>query len=337
METVRGRLPAAVMTGLVLLSAGCSGRTAPSGGGHTSPAAASSALPSPFTISARFSAKSLGLNHPSSLAIGPGGDLYITDLSQRVTVISPAGTVLRRWGKPGSGPGEFKFIPGNPAVPTDVQGDIAVGPDGTVYVSDSGNARVQVFTAQGRFVRQFGSFGSGKGQFYRPFHVVVDNAGDVYIADDQAETLTKFSPVGRVLWQIGGGASTDPDLTGHFQVTSIDAHGRLVVVNDDQNRLLYVDLGGHKVDAFSPSTSGSPSGHVCGATVDTAGDTFVSGCGPDPTGPTLVYDRMHRLIGKWPGTTYSLLRSPVFGPNGEMFALATDGSILQLHITLVGA
>jgi hypothetical protein len=76
---------------------------------------------------------------------------------------------------------------------------------------------------------------------------------------------------------------------------------------------------------------------VCAATVDAAGNTYVSGCGPQPTGPTLVYDRAHRLIAKWPGTTYSLLRSPVYGPHGEVFALATDGSILKLHITLPGA
>jgi len=51
----------------------------------------------------------------------------------------------------------------------------------------------------------------------------------------------------------------------------------------------------------------------------------------------LVYDRAHRLIAKWPGTMSSLFVSPVFGPNGEVFALAVDGSILKLHITLPGA
>jgi hypothetical protein len=32
-----------------------------------------------------------------------------------------------------------------------------------------------------------------------------------------------------------------------------------------------------------------------------------------------------------------LLRSPVFGPGGEVFALASDGSILKLRVTLPGA
>jgi NHL repeat len=328
---------AAAVAGLALLAAGCAGNPATATGTNSGSASAvSRALPSPFAITTRYSAKSLGLDHPHSFAIGPDGNLYVTDFSQRVTVISPAGKVVRRWGKPGSGPGEFKFIPGDPTVPTDVQASIAVGPDGKVYVSDSGNARVQVFTPQGRFVRQFGNFGAERGQFLRPFDLAVDQAGNVYIADDQAANVSELSPSGKVIWQIGG-ASGDPDLVGHFHFTSFDTHGRLVIVNDDLGRVVYVDASGHKVDAFSPSTSGSPTGNVCEATVDAAGDTYVSGCGPDPTGPTRVYDRAHRLIAKWPGSTYSLLRSPVFGPHGEVFALATDGSILKLHLTVPGA
>lgn len=334
MERMKSRFPAAaVLAGVVLLGAGCSANAAAPSGGHASPVATSPALPSPFTITARHTAKSLGLDHPTDLTIGPDGNVYVTDRSQRVTVISPGGKVLRRWGKPGSKPGEFKFINLNPTPPKHVEGKITVGPGGMVYVSDSGNARVQVFTPGGRFVRQFGSNGTGKGQLLQPGDLVADGTGNVYVADDVTETLAKFPAAGNAIWTIGGSAATDPDLAGHFHVTSIDAHGRVVVTNDDINRVLYIDPNGHKVDAFSPSTSGSSSGHVCEATVDAAGNTYVSGCG---SGPTLVYERAHRLIAKWPGTQYSLLRSPDFGPHGEVFALATDGSILKLRITLRG-
>jgi tripartite motif-containing protein 71 len=325
MEGIKSRLAAAaVLAGVVLLGAGCSARAAAPAGGHASP----------FTITARYTAKSLGLDHPTDLTIGPDGNVYVTDRSQRVTIISPGGKVLRRWGKPGSKPGEFKFIASDPTTPKYVEGKITVGPGGMVYVSDSGNARVQVFTPGGRFVRQFGSYGTGKGQLLQANDLVVDDAGNAYVVDGITETLAKFSPAGNVIWTIGGSAATDPDLAGHFHVTSIDPHGRLVVTNDDSNRILYIDPNGHKVDAFSPSTSGSPNGHMCEATVDAAGNTYVSGCGP---GPTLVYDRAHRLIAQWPGTQYSLLRSPDFGPNGEVFALATDGTILKLRVILPGA
>ena len=339
MDRLTTGLAVAAAAGLVLLAAGCSGNTATTTGTDTSQAGATSrALPIPFTITARYTPTSLGLTHPETLAVGQDGNLYVTDFSQRVTVISPAGTVLRRWGKAGSGPGQFRFTPFDPSDPADVDGKIAVGPDGKVYVSDSGNGRVQVFTADGRFVRQFGSYGSGRGQFFLSADLMADSAGNVYVADDQTETLAKFSPAGKVLWTIGGGPSRDPDLSGHFHLASIDAHGRLVMVNDDRQRILYIDSSGHKVDAFSPNfTAYFPGGGACEATVDVVGNTYVSGCGPLPTGPTLVYDRAHRLIAKWPGTTYSLLASPVFGPRGEVFALATDGSILRLRITLPGA
>ena len=336
MDKMTSRLVAAALVGgLAVLSAGCAANAAAPAGGHPSAAAAgSTALPNPFTVLARYGVKPLGLDHPVALAIGPDGNLYVTDLSQRVTVISPAGKVMRRWGKPGTAPGEFKFIGGDPTTPANVNGKITVGRNGMVYVSDSGNARVQVFSPQGRFIRQFGSLGSGKGQFLSPGDLVVDGSGNLYVADDQSQTLAKFSPTGKVIWQIGGSSSSDQDLLGHFHLATIDAHGRLVMVNDDQGRVLYVDPSGHKVDAFSPNYSSLTGGNVCEATVDAAGNTYLSGCGESSTEPSLVYDRAHRLIAKWPGTKYSLRHSPVFGPDDEVFALATDESILRLRITL---
>src|SRR5262249_17944923 len=128
----------ALLVCLTLLAAGCASASANHGQGST----ASASLPSPFTIAARFSATSLGLDHPRAVAIGPNGNLYVTDRSQRVTVISPVGKVLRRWGHVGRRPGEFRFTGPDPNDPFDVHAKIAVGSDGLVYVGDSGNGRV---------------------------------------------------------------------------------------------------------------------------------------------------------------------------------------------------
>jgi DNA-binding beta-propeller fold protein YncE len=337
MDRIAAPIVAAVAAaGVALLAVGCGGNAGSGTGADAGSASAVRALPSPFTITARYTAQALGLNYPDSLAIGPDGNVYVTDLSQRVTVISPAGIVLRRWGKRGSKPGEFNFVPADPTTPTDIHGKIAVGPDGKVYVSDSGNARVEAFTADGRFIGQFGSFGSGKGQFLHPFDIAVDGAGNIYVVDGQTDTLSKFSPAGEVIWQFGGTPADLGDGGCCFNFTAFDAHGRLVIVNDGQGKVLYLDSTGHVADAFSPDTAEFSDGNMCEITTDLAGNTYVSGCGASPTGPTMVYDREHRLIARWPGTPYSLLRSPVFGPDGEVFALAVDGSILRLHVTLPG-
>jgi sugar lactone lactonase YvrE len=261
------------------------------------------------------------------------------DRSQRVAVISAEGKVLQQWGKPGTGPGEFHFMGTDTSDPNGYDGKIAVGSDGEVYVPDTENSRVQVFTPDGRFVRQFGRLGSGKGQFLFLFDLAVDDTGSIYLVDAQLNMIRKLSTDGKFVWQIGGSAADDPDLIaveGTFHLSTFDSHGRLVVANDTNGRILYLDRDGHKVDAFGRSNLflsyiGRDLGGPCEATVDAQGDTYVSAC---DKGPTLVFDRAHRLVAIWPGLPDPLFRSPVFGPNGEVFALTYDGDILRLRITL---
>jgi DNA-binding beta-propeller fold protein YncE len=301
-------------------------------------AAPGTTLPNPFKIVARWTAKSLGLNDPRYFAIAPSGNLYVTDRSQRVSEISPSGKVLRRWGKRGNRRGQFHFISQDSSDPTDISSELAVGPHGKVYVSDSGNARVEVFTAKGRFIRQFGHYGTGRADFLFPGYLVVDASGNVYVAD--IGRLRKFSPTGKLLWSIGGPGS-DPDLVGTPHATAIDSHARLIVVNDATSRIVYLDTQGHKLDAF-----GQPSdfpNYACTATVDRNGYTYVSGCGPTaPNGTccavTDVFDPGHKLVGQW--VRSPLATAPVFGPHGEIFAIgwkpgtlrSTAGSILKLAI-----
>ena len=345
MKTVPWVVAAAALS--AVMTVGCGGThhamttgqtvapSTPSGTGpSTSSATTSSAqVPNPFRIVARYSASSLGLNHPANLAIGPDGNLYVPDVSQRITVISPQGKVLRRWGRPGNGPGEFDFVKREPSS-SGVAAGIAVGADGRVYVGDSGNSRVEVFSPTGAFIRQFGSFANTRGQIYFLIYLAVDQNGNVYVADDQKQTLLKFSPSGTFEWSIGGISGSDPDLVGHFHISSssIDAHGRLLVANDDAARILYIDDSGHKLDAFG--SPGAFSQGPCDVTVDTNGDTFVGSC-QEPLLPphyTEVFDRTHHLVGEWYPSPFGW--APRFGPRGEVFVLGEDGSILRLRLAL---
>jgi DNA-binding beta-propeller fold protein YncE len=339
----RSRAAAAVASLLALFAVGCGGGSSNSTASHQSATARGShPLPVPFTVAARYSPASLGLNEAAGLAIGPDGNLYVSDNSQRVTVISPGGRVLRRWGKPGSGPGEFRFVSDTPDS-TAASGAIAVGSNGMVYVSDNGNGRVEVFTPHGQFVRQFGSPGTGSGQFVYPYMLVVDSAGSVYVLDDQQTgVVQKFSPAGNFVWRIGGLASSDPDLASFHHMGSIDSHGRLVMTSDDTGHVIYVDAGGHKVDSFNANRVPFPPGaSPCDATVDSVGNTYVTGCGGGscPTAScanVLVFDRAHRMIAAYPSARLRLFSAPLFGPDGEAFALGQDRSLIRLRVTLPG-
>lgn len=75
------------------------------------------------------------LEGPSGLALDGVGNLYVADWQQDLVLkVSPEGEYLTSWGETGSGPGQFDGL-----------ADIEVGSDGSVYVVDVGNHRVQKF------------------------------------------------------------------------------------------------------------------------------------------------------------------------------------------------
>ena len=84
----------------------------------------------------------------------------------------PAGRFLGKWGSQGTGQGQFE-----------TPFRVAVAPNGTVYVADSGNHRVQVFAADGTYQTQWGGQGNGDGQFDGPTGLAVAPDGTVYVAD----------------------------------------------------------------------------------------------------------------------------------------------------------
>lgn len=126
-------------------------------------------------------------------------------------------------GEPGSGNGQLQLAPF--VEPTSAGSGVAVN-EAThdVYVADTGNARVEQFTAAGVFVRTFGSFG------HLAF-IAVDNDtsspshGDVYVADNATNTVSKFDASGALITSWGasgvlnGSAATGGPFTSIAGIT----------------------------------------------------------------------------------------------------------------------
>jgi DNA-binding beta-propeller fold protein YncE len=114
-------------------------------------------------------------NHPTEMMPGPSGDLYVTDgyRNSRVHRFSKEGELIQSWGQPGkSAPGEF-HLPHS----------LAISPDGTLYVCDRANARVQIFTPDGKFIGMWTGMGG-------PNDIARDRNGIFYFAE-QASTNSK--------------------------------------------------------------------------------------------------------------------------------------------------
>jgi DNA-binding beta-propeller fold protein YncE len=113
--------------------------------------------------------------------------------------------------------------------------------DGTLLVADSGNSRIQVFDASGKFKFTFGGFGAGPGQFSRPRAIAADSDGNIYVADANFNNVQIFTPNGDLLMPLGRLSQTPGP--GNFALI-----GAIAV--DEGNRLYVTDNLFRKIEVF---------------------------------------------------------------------------------------
>ena len=188
--------------------------------------------------------RSLGSNEllrrPVGVAVSPDGTrLYVVDVGgisnndHRVQVFDPkTGTHLQTIGTRGEGKGQFNL-------PLQA----ATGPDGTLYVVDGGNFRVEAFDPEGKFLFTFGEVGRFPGQFARPKGIATDKDGNIYVVDTAFGNVQIFNKEGHVLMFIG-----NRDRAGKPGKFFLPAG---VAVGED-GRVYMVDQYFRKIDIFKP-------------------------------------------------------------------------------------
>jgi DNA-binding beta-propeller fold protein YncE len=184
---------------------------------------------------------------PTGLGVSPDGRVFVADTHyHRVIAYDNEGRELMRFGRYGSGPGEFIY-------PTDV----AFGPEGRVYVSEyGGNERVGVFSAEGKFLFSFGGPGSGVGQFQRPQAMAFSaDLGELYIADACNHRIVVTDPEGRPQRALGGPGRGAGLLAYPYDVMVLE-DGTLLVSEFGNNRLQRFSTGGQCLGLYGRVGSG---------------------------------------------------------------------------------
>jgi len=130
-------------------------------------------------------------NRPNGVAVAPNNNLYVADTwNFSIREFSPQGSLVRSWGQAGQYGADAQ------TEPTDGfwgPRDVTVDANGNVYVSDTGNKRIRVYDANGNYLRDIGSAGSGLGQLDEPSGLAVDNAdGLLYVADTWNKRVSVF-------------------------------------------------------------------------------------------------------------------------------------------------
>ena len=149
-------------------------------------------------------------------------------LDVHVTRRRPRGyKYVTMFGSPGRGEGQFSGV--------------SVSSTGEVAVSDCFNHRVQIFSADGQYLRRFGKEGTADGQFRGPTGLCHNSAGNIIIADSDNSRVQVFSPAGRWISKFGQGVLKSPwgvSVTSDDNIVVCDQTERTVNVFSSEGMLL---------------------------------------------------------------------------------------------------
>lgn len=210
-------------------------------------------------------------------------------------------------GGPGAAPGQLNF-PRN----------VAVAEDGTVYVADSGNGRVQVYAADGSPLRQWGSkcelytegqpgcvdpdgagpLELGDGQFSEPWGIAIGSDSTVYVADTWNHRILAFDPQGNQIAKWGSFATTNGEAVG----SPGDFWGPRAIAIDGAGYLYVTDTGNKRIqvfDAVGNFLGQAGGGGVVEGRFDEPVGLAMLARGSQPGGSLFVADTWNRRIQKF--------------------------------------
>ena len=197
------------------------------------------------------------------IAVDPvNHNIVVADkFAQRLVIFNSAGQFLKVVGSQGSGPGQFNWV--NTAF-----AGVAIDPTSeNIIVSDGGNSRVQIFNSSGVFLSQFGTYGSGNGQFFfSASQVAVDPINhNIVVADSSNYRIQIFNSAGVYQSQFGTYGQGDSQF-GSITGVAIDPATHNIVVadlgigNENTNqpidRVRVFDAAGHFLVKFGGPGSG---------------------------------------------------------------------------------
>jgi predicted membrane-bound mannosyltransferase/DNA-binding beta-propeller fold protein YncE len=191
----------------------------------------------------------LGLNAPRAIAAGLDNDLYVADSrNHRILHIAADGSLLHEWGT------FADQATGNAPIGTFYEPwGVAVGPDGSVYVSDTWNHRIQKFSEDGQPLTTWGQYGqplpddpASKSFFWGPRGIAVDSQGRVFLADTGNKRIVVSDSEGNFITEFGTGG-LDP---GQF-----DEPVGVAVAED--GTVFVTDTWNQRIQSFVPNEDGT--------------------------------------------------------------------------------
>ena len=253
--------------------------------------------------------------------VGPDDTIYCADnFDHTVRVFTPDGTLVRTLGEKDA-PSDTGFTAWETPVqraagPFNMVTNVALAPDGSLYVSDGyGNARVHKFAADGTLQFSWGEPGSGPGQFRLPHAIAVDRRGTVYVADRENSRIQVFTAAGEYVTEWRHVDRPD-DLY-------IDADENLFVAE------LGFEFGRMPANMSAAIPRHAPHARVSVLTLD--GEVQTRFGGPDPAAPGNFY-APHGIWADSRGDLY--VGEVTYSAGGKQGLIPLDAHCLQKFVRL---
>ncbi len=176
-----------------------------------------------------------------------------------------------------------------------------IAPDGSYLVSDFENHWIWRYDSNRNYVGRIGRYGTGDGQFIRPWGIAFDSSQNIYISDSDNHRIQKFSFDGTFLGWLGYGAdgshgwhnpgsgiaSTNGTANGEFKYPlgiAIGPNGNLFICDTLNNRIQEINPAGTHIRNFekapgAPVTSASDLKEPYGVFVDPSGNVWIADTG----------------------------------------------------------
>lgn len=241
------------------------------------------------------------LNEPRGIDIASDGSIYVADSkNNQIKHFSTTGVLLDAWGSYGSVADTTIGAEGGTFYEP---WDVAVSPDGTVYVADTWNHRIQKFTADGQFLSMWGYFATDNSSlgYWGPRGITVDADGNVYFADTGNKRILVFDNEGNFVAQLGTGGSDFGQLNEPVGI-ALDDNNNLYIA-DTWNARVQVIVPDLELNTSTPLTSWNVEGWYGESTnnkpfiaVNSEGNVFVT----DPEGSLILeYSASGVLLQAW--------------------------------------
>jgi sugar lactone lactonase YvrE len=244
-------------------------------------------------------------------AVDMHGNVFVVDAAaNRLVELGPDGSLKGTWGSFGSKPGQFNCLIEHIGSFVFIGGFVAVDQTGDLYVSDTGNGRIDKLSPSGTFIASW-SGPTPASPFARVVAVTSGPLDEIYATDDHSssQTIDVFTTTGSLVRMFGPKGGPNQPTPYGAAPAGVGPNGDSYVPDDHSDLVYHYSSAGQLVGSWGGPGAGEddldspegaavdPQGHVFVADTSnkrieefSADGSFLASFSGPPSGPTSLQD-----------------------------------------------